>query len=66
MRAGWRERWVWIREIVDVVGEVARRVEIRRVVWVVRAWRVARCVGGCGWGDDEERRLVVQFVSRVV
>ena len=61
---GWVERWVWIRERVDTVGGVvARRVWVKRVVWVVRAWRVARWVGG---GGGDVRSWVVQFVRRVV
>ena len=35
-RGRWLSRWVRIREVVWWVGEVVRRVWVRRVVWVVR------------------------------
>ena len=59
------ERCVWIWEVVDEVGVVARRVCVRRVVWLVRAWRVARWRGG-GGEEGVERRWAVQVERRVV
>lgn len=47
-----------------MVGEVARRVCVSRVVCLVRARRVDCWVGGGGVGV--ERRWAVQFVRSVV
>ena len=38
--------------MVHAVGGVARRVCVRRVVCLVRAWRVAVCVGAGGGGEE--------------
>ena len=53
-----------MREVVDAVGDAARRVCVRRVVWLVRERRVV--IWGGGGGDGAERRWAVHFVSRVV
>lgn len=59
-------RWVRMRVVVDRLGDVDRRVCVRRVVWAVRWWRGARWVGVRAEFGGRERRWVVQFVRRVV
>lgn len=60
-------RWVRIEEMVGWggLGEWARRVRERRVVWVVRAVRVVVWVR-VGMGVGEESRCVVQSRRRWV
>lgn len=60
---GRMDRWVRIWEVVDTVGEVARRVWVRRVVWLVSSRRGVDLGGG---GDGVERESAVQFVRRAV
>lgn len=58
------DRWVRIWEIVDTVGEVARRVCVSRVVWLVSSRRKVNWGGVVG--DDVERESAVQFVRSAV
>lgn len=58
------DRCVSIREMVDAVGDVVRRVCVRSVVRFRRARRVATWVGV--GGDGAEKRWVVQCVRSVV
>lgn len=63
-RGGRVERCVSIREMVDAVGDVVRRVSVRRLVWLARPKMMATWVGV---GEDgAERRWAVQFVSSMV
>ena len=64
VRGGKAERCVSIWEMVAAVGDVVRRVWVRRVVWLVRSVRapVWRGVGAVG----EERRWAVHLVRSVV
>lgn len=59
------DRCVRIWEIVDTPGEVARRVCVSRVVWLVSSRRKVNW-GGVVVGDDEERESAVQFVRSAV
>lgn len=68
MARGVRRRWVrwWVRMegVERVGGVVVRRVRVRVVVWVVRAWIVVVSVGVGGW--VMERRWDVQLARREV
>lgn len=63
-RVGRVDRCVSIVEIVDAVGEVARRVCVSKVVWLIRPRRVDTWVGV--GGDGAERRWAVHFVRSKV
>ncbi len=63
-RGGRVERCASIREMVEMVGDVVRRVCVKRVVCLVRLRRVAVWVGV--GGDGAERRWTVHFVRSLV
>lgn len=63
-RGGKVERCVSIKEMVDAVGDVVRRVCVRSVVRFLRARRVATWVGV--GGDGVVRRWVVHCVRSAV